>query len=60
MYLQRIKAVRRNGSIVGNVMRIAVKKNRLGVPFREIELPLLFGKGFVEERTSAKIGQVVS
>ena len=62
LYLQRIKAVRRNGSIVGNVMRIAVKKNRLGVPFRKVELPLFFGKGFieVEERIDAKIGQVVS
>jgi len=61
LYLQRIKAVRRNGSIVGNVMRIAVKKNRLGVPFRKVELPLFFGKGFieVEERIDAKIGQVV-
>lgn len=46
----------KTGEFVGNGVKVKVIKNKVAPPFREVELDLIYGKGFSNERAMLEIG----
>lgn len=47
--VRRISGIKEGEKVIGNNVRIKAAKNKLGTPFRETEVPLIFGTGFDTE-----------
>ena len=43
--VRRIGAVKQGENIIGNKVKIEVKKNKVGAPFKKVEVEIIFGKG---------------
>lgn len=43
---QNVGQIKEGDKVVGNTIRIKVLKNKLAPPFRQVEVPLIHGKGF--------------
>lgn len=44
--VRRIASIKEGEKVIGNNVRIKAAKNKLSAPFRETEVPLIFGEGF--------------
>ena len=43
--VRRIGSVKQGENIIGNKVKIEVKKNKVGAPFKKVEVEIIFGKG---------------
>jgi recombination protein RecA len=54
--IRRIGTKKTSGEATGNEVRIKVVKNKVAPPFREAEVELVYGKGFVNEFSLVDLG----
>ena len=47
--LRRIKSIEKSSKIVGQEVQIKCVKNKLSTPYRKVTVPLMYGKGFINE-----------
>jgi recombination protein RecA len=48
--VRKISDIKKSDEKIGAKTRIRVVKNKVSVPYKEVEVPLLYGRGFVEEK----------
>jgi recombination protein RecA len=47
--IRRVEAVKYQGRVVGQIVRVTVQKSRVGVPYRRAEFGLVYGVGLVDD-----------
>ena len=45
--MRKTTAIKEGNDVIGNNIKIKIVKNKIAVPMQSVELPLIFGKGFV-------------
>lgn len=54
--IRRLANDKKDGDVVGNGVKVKIIKNKVAPPFREVELDLLYGEGFSNERAMLTLG----
>ena len=47
--IRRTKTIKEDDAAIGSEVKVKIVKNKLAAPFREVTLPLTFGRGFLGE-----------
>lgn len=56
VYISKSKSIEESGDVVGNAVKFIIKKNKLGIPYREAETNIIYGKGIDNLRDVLKFG----